>query len=134
VALSAPARARDVALYAAVAIAIVALVVAAYAATRPAPETAPLPPTASVTVRLVDAVTVDAPGAHRVGLGWIYVDRAPAIVQLSANYSYVWFLLDGVYHGNPATAILTVGNHTVDAVISVTANGTRIKIDYKVLG
>jgi hypothetical protein len=131
--VASPAPRERLALYAAVAIAVLALVVAAYAATRPAPAPE-LPPTASVTVRLANTVAVIAPGVHRVGLGWIYVDRAPAIVQLSANYSYAWFLLDGVYHGNPATAVLQPGNHTVDAVISVTANGTKIKIDYKVLG
>ena len=138
VAHPAPVKARDVAVYAAVAIAVLALVVAAYAAMRPAQvvktNQTGLPPSASATVNLASAVTLDAPGAYRVPLGWIYVSDAPAVVQLRANYSYTWFLLDGVNYGNPATAVLTPGNHTVDAIISAVQNGTKIKIEYAVLG
>ena len=139
VAHPAPVKARDVAVYAAVAIAILALVVAAYAAMRPAQvvKTANqtgLPPPASATVKLASEVSIASPGAYRVPLGWIYVSDAPAVVQLRANYSYTWFLLDGVNYGNPAPAVLTPGNHTVDAIIAAYTNGTKIKIEYAVLG
>jgi hypothetical protein len=79
-------------------------------------------------------VIVDTPGAYTVGLGWIYVKDAPAVVELSANYSYVWFLLDNVRYGNPASAVLQPGNHTVSAIIAVYDNGTKINISYKVVG
>ena len=135
VAHPAPVRARDMAVYAAVAIAILALVVAAYAAMRPAKTNqSGLPPSASATVKLASAVSIASPGAYRVPLGWIYVSDAPAVVQLRANYSYTWFLLDGVNYGNPAIAVLQPGNHTVDAIIAAYTNGTKIKIEYAVLG
>ena len=111
-------------------VAFVALLVAIYAlATQPKPQ-----PAASATVKLVDRISVDVPGVYTANLGWIYVKDAPAVVQLSANYSYVWFLLDGVRYGNPAQAVLRPGNHTVSAVIAVYGNGTKINIDYKVVG
>lgn len=135
--MASPAPRERLALYAAVAIAVLALVVAAYAATRPAqvqPQPVKLPPPANATVMLAGAVSVDAPGAYRVPLGWIYISNAPAVVQLTANYSYAWFLLDGVNHGNPAVAVLAPGNHTVDAIIAAYANGTKIKIDYRIVG
>jgi hypothetical protein len=117
----------------AVAVALVALLVAIYAVvTMPKPYQPP--PTASATVKLVDNVAVDAPGAYTVGLGWIYVKDAPAVVELSANYTYMWFLLDGVRYENPASAILQPGNHTVSAIIAVYDNGTKINISYKVVG
>jgi len=114
-------------------VAFVALLVAIYAlATQPKPYQPP--PTASASVKLVDSVVVDVPGMYTVNLGWIYVKDAPAVVQLSANYSYVWFLLDGVRYGNPVVTSLQPGNHTVSAVIAVYSNGTKINIDYKVVG
>jgi len=117
----------------AVAVAVVALIVAVYAvATQPKPYQPP--PTASATVKLVDKIAVDVPGVYTVNLGWIYVKDAPAVVQLVANYSYTWFLLDGVRYGNPAQAVLQPGNHTVAAIIAVYSNGTKINIDYKVVG
>jgi hypothetical protein len=121
------------ALYAAVAIAILALIVAAYAvATMPKPYQPP--PTASETVKLADKVVVDYAGVHHVNLGWIYVDKAPCVAELKANYTYTWFLLDGVQYGNPATAILAPGNHTVSAIIAAYANGTKIKVEYRIVG
>jgi glutamate/tyrosine decarboxylase-like PLP-dependent enzyme len=117
----------------AVAVALVALLVAIYAVVS-TPKTYEAPPTASATVRLVNSVTVDMPGAYTVDLGWILIKDASAVVELSANYSYVWFLLDGVRYGNPATATLQVGNHTVSAIIVMHDNGTKININYKVVG
>jgi hypothetical protein len=67
-------------------------------------------------------------------LGWIHVKDAPAVVELSANYTYVWFLLDGVRYGNPAVAALQTGNHTIAAIIAVYDNATKINISYRVLG
>jgi hypothetical protein len=117
----------------AVAVALVALLVAIYAVvTMPRPYEPP--PTASATVRLVNSVTVDTPGTYTVDLGWIHIRDAPAVVELSANYSYVWFLLDGVRYGNPASAALQPGNHTVSAIVAVFSNGTKININYKVVG
>ena len=122
-----------IALYAAVAIAVIALVVAAYAvAAMPKPYQPP--PTASVTLKLADRVVVDCAGTHQVTLGWIYVKDAPAVAELRANYSHFWFLLDGVSYGNPATAVLEPGNHTVGAVIYAVQNGTKVKIEYKIVG
>jgi hypothetical protein len=111
-------------------VAFVALLVAIYAlATQPKPQ-----PAASATVKLADRISVDVPGVYTTTLGWIYVKDAPAVVQLSANYTYIWFLLDGVRYGNPAQAVLQPGNHTVSAVIAVYGNGTKINISYKVVG
>jgi hypothetical protein len=119
--------------YVAVAVALIALIVAVYAlVTQPKPT--PPPPTASATVKLVDAVTVERPGTYTVELGWIHVKDAPAVVELSANYTYIWFLLDGVKYGNPAVATLQQGNHTVSAIVFVYDNATKINISYKVVG
>ena len=117
----------------AVAAALIALVIAVYALiTQPQPYKPP--PTASATVKLANSVYVDMPGAYTVDLGWINVKDAPAVVELSANYTYMWFLLDGVRYGNPAVATLQPGNHTVSAIIIVYDNATKININYKVVG
>jgi hypothetical protein len=117
----------------AVAVALIALLVAIYAVvTMPKPYIPP--PTASATVKLVDQIVVDHPGVYTVNLGWIYVRDAPAVVQLSANYTYTWFILDGVQYGNPASAVLQPGNHTVAALIAVYSNATKINISYRVVG
>jgi hypothetical protein len=114
-------------------VAFVALLVAIYAlATQPKPYQPP--PTASASVKLVDRVVVDVPGTYTVNLGWIYIKDAPAVVELAANYSYVWFLLDGVRYGNPTTATLEPGNHTVSAIVAVYGNATKININYRVVG
>jgi hypothetical protein len=119
--------------YVAVAVAFIALLVAVYAlVTQPKPPEPP--PTASVKIKLVDKVVVDYPGTYAVDLGWIYVRDAPAVVELKANYTYIWFLLNGVKHGNPATAVLQPGNYTVSAHIIVYGNATKINISYKVVG
>jgi hypothetical protein len=119
--------------YTAVGVALIALIVAVYAVvTQPKPYQPP--PTASAAVKLVGSITVDAPGTYTVDLGWIHIKDAPAVVELSANYTYVWFLLNGVRYGNPAVALLQPGNHTVSAIIAVHSNATKIKIDYRVLG
>lgn len=129
-----PLRARRADI-AAIAIAVMALVVAAYAiAVMPRPQPPPALPSANATVRLADVVAVDYAGVHQVRLGWIHIKNAPAVVELRANYTYFWFLLNGANYGNPATAVLQPGNYTVDAVIAVYANGTKIKIDYRVVG
>jgi len=117
----------------AVVVALVALLVAIYAVvTMPRPYEPP--PTASATVKLADSITVDIPGTYAVDLGWIHVKDAPAVVELSANYSYIWFLLNGVKYGNPAVATLRPGNYTVFAIVAVFSNGTKININYKVMG
>jgi hypothetical protein len=117
----------------AIAVALIALIIAVYALiTQPKPYTPP--PTASATVNLADVVVVDMPGTYAVDLGWILIKDAPAVVELSANYSYVWFLLDGVKYGNPAVATLQPGNHTVSAILTVFSNATKINISYKVVG
>jgi hypothetical protein len=92
------------------------------------------PPTASATVKLANSVTVDSPGVYTADLGWIYIKGAPAVVELSANYTYIWFLLNGVKYGNPATATLGTGNYTVSAIIAVYGNATKININYRVVG
>jgi len=117
----------------AVAVAFVALLVAIYAVvTMPKPYQPP--PTAKVNVNLASQVVMNTAGAYTVNLGWIYVKDAPAVVQLYANYSYIWFLLDGVRYGNPATIELQPGNHTVAAIIAVYRNATKININYSVVG
>jgi len=114
-------------------VAFVALLVAIYAVTTQQKPYQP-PPTASATVRLTDNVVVDVPGIYSVNLGWIYVKDAPAVVQLTSNYTHIWFLLDGKMYGNAVNALLAPGNHTVSAVIAIYGNGTKINIDYKVVG
>jgi len=117
----------------AVAVAVVALIVAVYAvATQPKPYQPP--PTASATVKIADKVVVDRPGTYNVRLGWIYVKDAPAVVQLTSNYTYIWFLLDGQMYGNAVNALLAQGNHTVAAIVSVARNGTVIDIKYNIVG
>jgi len=119
--------------YVAIAVALVAMIVAIYALiTQPKPE--PPPPTASATVKLIDSITVDLPGTYTINLGWIHIKDAPAIVELSANYTHIWFLLNGVKYGNPAVATLQQGNYTVSAIVAVFSNGTKINISYKVVG
>jgi len=117
----------------AIAVAFVALLVAIYAVvTQPKPYTPP--PTASATVNLASQISVAVPGTYTVNLGWIYVANAPAVVQLSANYSYIWFLIDGKMYSNVANVLLSQGNHTIAAIVSVAKNGTKINISYNVVG
>jgi hypothetical protein len=117
----------------AIAVAFIALIVAVYAiATMPKPYQPP--PTASATVKLANQIAVDYPGTYTVNLGWIYVANAPAVVQLSANYTYIWFLIDGKMYSNVANVLLAQGNHTVAAIVSVARNGTKINISYNVVG
>ncbi len=126
-----PAPRKDVYVYAAIGIALLALLVAAYAVMstpKPYSETH-----AAVTVRLPQTVYVEYPGTAFVDLGWIYVDKAPAIVTLKANSTTAWFYLDGVGYGNPATLTLSPGNHTVALLAYVPQNGTKIKIEYQVV-
>jgi hypothetical protein len=119
--------------YIAVGVALIALIVAVYAVvTQPKPYQPP--PTASATVKLADSITVDMPGTYAVDLGWIRIKDAPAVVELYANYTYIWFLLNGVKYGNPAVATLQPGNYTVSAIIAVYSNATKINISYRVLG
>jgi len=92
------------------------------------------PPTATATVNLANQVFVGMPGVYTVNLGWIYISNAPAVVSISSNYSYTWFLLDGIKYDNPATVTLQPGNHTVSAIIAVYRNGTNININYSVVG
>jgi hypothetical protein len=128
--MSTPVK-RDVYVYAAIGIALLALLVAAYAImTMPKPyqETH-----ASATVKLPQTVYVEYPGTAFVDLGWIYVDKAPAVVTLRANSTTAWFYLNGVNYGNPATLTLEQGNHTVALLVYVPVNGTKIKIEWQVV-
>jgi len=126
---------RDTALInIAVAVSLIAMIVAAIALVGYYELRSKPSPTASATVKLANSVYVDMPGAYTVDLGWINVKDAPAVVELSANYTYMWFLLDGVRYGNPAVATLQPGNHTVSAIIIVYVNATKININYKVVG
>jgi len=119
--------------YIAVAVALIALLIAIYAlVTQPAPYNPP--PTASATVELVDRLTVNMPGTYVIDLGWIHIRDAPAVVELSANYTYIWFIFNGTRYGNPAFIALQPGNHTVSAIIVIERNGTKININYRILG
>jgi len=126
---------RDTALISiAVVASLIAMIVAAIALVGYYELRSKPSPTASATVKLIDGVTVDIPGTYTVDLGWIHIKDAPAVVELSANYTYIWFLLNGVKYGNPAVATLQPGNYTVSAIVAVFSNGTKINISYKVVG
>ncbi|MFZ8809328.1 MAG: hypothetical protein ACO2PN_14640 [Pyrobaculum sp.] len=117
----------------AVVVAIIALLIAVYALLTQPPAYTP-PPTASATVMLTESITVDIPGTYTVDLGWIQIRDAPAVVELSANYTYIWFIFNGTRYGNPAFITLQPGNHTVSAIIVIERNGTKININYRILG
>ena len=119
--------------YVAVVVALIALIIAIYALVTQPPHYSP-PPSASATVRLVDRISADMPGVYTVNLGWIHIKDAPAVVELSANYTHIWFMLNGVRYGNPVVATLQPGNYTVSAIVSILNNGTKINISYRVLG
>jgi hypothetical protein len=131
----------------ALAVAVMALIVAAYAVAS-IPKTsnthggntttvtttvvASSPPP-NVTVSLRDSVTVDWAGLNKVVLGWIYT-TGPCIVELRGVGDYeIWFLVDNNYYGNPAVVVLSGGNHTIGAYINALGPG-KINISYRVVG
>jgi hypothetical protein len=130
----------------ALAVAVIALIVAAYAvASIPKSNThgnntavvtttvvASSPPP-NVTVSLRDSLTVDWVGLNKVVLGWIHTTR-PCIVELRGVGDYeIWFLVDNKYYGNPAVVVLDSGNHTIGAYINALGPG-KINISYRVVG
>jgi len=132
----------------ALAVAVMALAVAAYTISvvskQPTATKQPPAPVPNVTVNIVDSVTVDAPGTYTVKLGLVRND-APVVVEFSASCApttrayctpnnTITFLIDGIYYGNPAVALLDKGDHVVDAIVYVYDNATKFNIFYKVLG
>ena len=132
----------------ALAVAVIALIVAAYtvamlpkasstqnttttiATTTTVVASSPPP---NVTISLRDSVTVDIAGLHKVDLGWIYT-TGPVVIELRGSGDYeIWFLVDDNYYGNPALIMLSEGNHTVSAYINALGNG-KINISYRVVG
>jgi len=120
---------------AAAAVAVVAIAVAI--STRPqCPQcqpcpTCPTPPNA--TVRLLGAVEVDYPGHWRVPIGWAYA-TGDAVLWLNATVpgGHVYAIyIDGVAYGNPTTAWLTPGNHTIEVSIYA-PRATKIYVEYRV--
>ena len=124
--MSTYARGKLAALYAAVGIAILSLIVAAYAVSQ-----IPRLEKATATVNVAKAVKVPAPGLHYIEAGWVYVDR-PALVQVSVNSSLTWIRL-GEYWAQGPTAVFSLGagNYTLGIVAEV-RNGTTLKIDVRV--
>lgn len=134
---------------AALAVAVIALIVAAYtvamlpkaSSTQNANKTvttttttvAASSPPPNVTISLRDSVTVDIAGLHKVDLGWIYT-TGPVVIELRGSGDYeIWFLVDNNYYGNPALAVLDKGNHTVSAYINAVSVG-KFNISYRVVG
>jgi len=119
---------RKVELYAAIGIAVLALIVAAYAVSQ-IPKPAP-PPKAVANV--AKEVAVPAPGLHYIEAGWIYVYQ-PSVVQVSVNSTLAWIRLGDYWAAGP-TAVFNVGagNYTLALVVDVPTNGTTLKIDVKV--
>jgi hypothetical protein len=132
----------------ALAVAVIALIVAAYtvamlpkaSSTQNANKTVTTTTTAvasspppNVTISLRDSVTVDIAGLHKVDLGWIYT-TGPVVIELRGSGDYeIWFLVDNNYYGNPALAVLDKGNHTVSAYINAVSVG-NFNISYRVVG
>jgi len=121
------ATVRRAAVYAAVGIAIMALLVAVYAASQTAP-----PPKPKATAKVANAISIPAPGVHYIEAGWVYVEQ-PSYVQVSANSSVAWIRL-GDYWAQGPTATFAVGrgNYTLGLVVDVPAN-TVIKVEVRVL-
>jgi len=119
---------RRAAVYAAVGIAIMALLVAVYAASQVAP-----PPRPKATAKVAELVAVPAPGLHYVEAGWVYVEQ-PSYVQVSANSSVAWIRLGEYWAQGPAaTFAVDRGNYTLGLVVDVPANNTVIKVEVRVL-
>jgi len=118
---------RRVELYAAIGIAVLALIVAAYAVSQIPRPTAP-----KAAAKVPNAVVVPAPGLHYIEAGWIYVYQ-PSVVQVSVNSTLSWIRL-GDYWAQGPTAVFSVGagNYTLGLLVDVPGNGTTLKIDVKV--
>jgi len=113
--------------YAAIVLAVAAIAMSIYAVQKPT--------TAAVMVKanFYNNATVDYPGWWTVPLGWVYVDKDVILyINVTAVGGQVYSLyIDGVEYGNPATAWLTAGNHTV--VAAIYAPGvTNIRVEYRV--
>jgi len=119
---------RKAELYAAIGIAILALIVAAYAVSQ-IPKPAP-PPKAVANV--VKEVVVPAPGLHYIEAGWIYVYQ-PSVVQVSVNSSLAWIRLGDYWAQGPTGVFeLGAGNYTLALIVDIPTNGTTLKIDVEV--
>jgi hypothetical protein len=125
-----------------IAVAVLALVVAAYsvmlASKPPAAKANATTTTAAavptVVVNLTNAVSLPGQGVYTVPLGWINVTGGPVVVQLTASTANGFdFVIDGARYGPSATALLGPGMHNVSAIIVAMANET-IQINYQVLG
>ncbi len=126
-----------------IAVAVLALIVAAYSvmlASKPPAKanatttttTAAAVPT--VVVNLTNAVSLPGQGVYTASLGWINVTGGPVVVQLTASAASGFdFVIDGVRYGPSATALLNPGMHRVSAVVVALGNET-IQINYQVLG
>jgi len=127
--------------YAALGIAILALIVAVVAiAQRPQTAAAATPSNATLTAALPTVVAkfydanVSYAGYVRVPIGWVYTDGdvlfyVNAVVTNGAVYNVY---VDGVKHGNPATVPLAPGNHTVE-VLAYVPGKTQIRVEYRVV-
>jgi len=119
---------RRAAVYAAVGIAIMALLVAVYAASQVAP-----PPKPKATAKVPNAISIPAPGVHYVEVGWVYVEQ-PSYVQVAVNSSMSWIRLGDYWAQGPAaTFAVDRGNYTLGLVVDVPANNTVIKVEVRVL-
>jgi len=125
-----------------IAVAVLALVVAAYSVmvvSRPpakANATSTAAPSAvpTVKVNLTGAVSLPGQGVYTVPLGWINVTGGPVVVQLVATAGGGFdFVIDGIRYGPTATAVLGPGAHRVSAIVVALTNQT-IQISYQVLG
>ncbi|MFP3252421.1 MAG: hypothetical protein RXO32_11930 [Thermoproteus sp.] len=125
-----------------IAVAVIALVVAAYSvmlaskppATTTATTTAAATSIPTVVVNLTNSVSLPGQGVYTVPLGWINVTGGPVAVQLTTSTSSGFdFVIDGVRYGPTATALLAPGLHNVSAII-VALNSETIEINYQVLG
>jgi hypothetical protein len=127
-----------------IAVAVLALIVAAYSvmlASRPpakanatATTTVAASAVPTVVVNLTNAVSFPGQGVYTVPLGWINVTGGPVVVQLAASAASGFdFVIDGVRYGPSATALLGPGLHNVSAIV-VALSSETIRINYQVLG
>ena len=118
---------RRAAVYAAVGIAIMALLVAVYAASQAAP-----PPKPKATAKVANAISIPTPGVHYIEAGWVYVEQ-PSYVQVAVNSSLSWIRLGEYWAQGPvATFAVDKGNYTLGLVVDVAGN-TVIKVEVRVL-
>jgi len=121
--------------YAALGIAVLALIVAVVAiAQRPQTAAAPTPSNATPTVvaKFRDA-TAPYAGYVRVPVGWVFTDSGVLLhIYAAVEGGEVYGVyVDGVKYGNPALVPLAPGNHTVE-VFAYVPGRTQIKVEYRV--